>query len=163
MVNNTARHFDIVIVGGGAVGAATACLLAKLGETSKNTLNIALLESQLPPQFNADQFDPRVAAITEKTRSLFEGLNIWQKVAAKRVSSYSAMNVWDAEGTGRITFDCRQIQQPNLGHIVENSALVSTLIEQIQQHTNIEVFCPAHIAEYQMGDDRLHLVLNHQI
>jgi 2-octaprenylphenol hydroxylase len=63
------------------------------------------------------------------------------------------MNVWDAEGTGRITFDCRQVQQPNLGHIVENSALVSSLIEHIEQQPNIELFCPSTITDYYVDDD----------
>ena len=45
-------------------------------------------------------------------------------IAAQRVSAYGAMQVWDAEGTGEIHFDCQDVQQPNLGHIVENSLVV---------------------------------------
>ena len=123
--------FDIVIVGGGAVGSAVASLLGQINKTvqgAKQQLKIALIESSEPPQFDPSQVDPRVAALTEKTRLIFEQIGIWNQVVAKRACAYKAMNVWDAEGTGRITFDCQQVQQPNLGHIVENSALVSTLI-----------------------------------
>ena len=157
------RDFDIVIVGGGAVGSAAASLLAKITKSTNKPLKIALIESQLPPVFDPNQVDPRVAALTEKTRLMFDQIGIWSKIVDKRACAYKAMNVWDAEGTGRITFDCQQVQQPNLGHIVENSALVSTLIEHIQQQPNIELFCPANIADYQLQEDGITLTLDNEI
>jgi 2-octaprenylphenol hydroxylase len=152
--------FDIVIVGAGAVGSAAACLLAQISHQGQSPLKIALIESQPAPIFSAEKFDPRVAALTEKTRSIFQQLGIWDVVKSKRAAAYQAMNVWDAEGTGRITFDCRQVQQPNLGHIVENSALVSSLIEHIEQQPNIELFCPSTITDYSVDDDALSISLD---
>ena len=159
--------FDIVIVGGGAVGSAVASLLGQINKTVrgvKQQLKIALIETSEPPQFNPSQVDPRVAALTEKTRLIFEQIGIWNQVVAKRACAYKAMNVWDAEGTGRITFDCQQVQQPNLGHIVENSALVSTLIDHLKQQSNIELYCPANIVDYQLQQDVITLTLdNHSV
>ena len=163
MANQT--DFDIVIVGGGAVGSAVASLLGQINKTvqgDKQQLKIALIESYEPPQFDPSQVDPRVAALTEKTRLIFEQIGIWQQLVDKRVCAYKAMNVWDAEGTGRITFDCQQVQQPNLGHIVENSALVSTLIEHLKQQPNIELYCPANIVDYQLQQDVITLTLDNQ-
>lgn len=157
--------FDVVIVGGGAVGSAVASLLGQINKSvqgAKQQLKIALIESYKPPQFDPSQVDPRVAALTEKTRLIFEQIGIWQQLVDKRVCAYKAMNVWDAEGTGRITFDCQQVQQPNLGHIVENSALVSTLIEHLKQQPNIELYCPANIVDYQLQQDAITLTLDNQ-
>lgn len=160
-------NFDIVIVGGGAVGSAVASLLGQITKTAqgaKQQLKIALIESSEPPQFDPSKVDPRVAALTEKTRLIFEQIGIWNKVVDKRACAYKAMNVWDAEGTGRITFDCQQVQQPNLGHIVENSALVSSLVEQLKQQPNIELYCPANIVDYQLQQDSITLTLdNHSV
>ena len=159
--------FDIVIVGGGAIGSAVASLLGQINKTvqgAKQQLKIALIESSEPPQFDSSQVDPRVAALTEKTRLIFEQIGIWNQVVAKRACAYKAMNVWDAEGTGRITFDCQQVQQPNLGHIVENSALVSTLIDHLKQQSNIELYCPANIVDFQLQQDAITLTLdNHSV
>ena len=159
--------FDIVIVGGGAVGSVVASLLGQITKTVqgvKQQLKIALIETSEPPQFNPSQVDPRVAALTEKTRLIFEQIGIWNQVVAKRACAYKAMNVWDAEGTGRITFDCQQVQQPNLGHIVENSALVSTLIDHLKQQSNIELYCPANIVDFQLQQDAITLTLdNHSV
>jgi 2-octaprenylphenol hydroxylase len=154
------REFDIVIVGGGAVGSAAASLMAQITKKGDKPLKIALVESQIAPIFDANRVDPRVAAITENTRLIFEQIGIWNRVLDKRACAYKAMNVWDAEGTGRITFDCNQVQQPNLGHIVENSVLVSTLTEHMQQQSNIEIFCPANIEDYQLQQDAIRLTLD---
>jgi len=156
-------HYDVVIVGAGAVGAAVACLLAQMDEKATDRLKIALIESQLPPQFDPHSFDPRVAAITEKTRGLLAQCGVWQQIETERVSAYQSMQVWDAEGTGRISFDSRDVQQPNLGHIVENSLLVLSLMAQIEQCSTIEVYCPATIENYQMAEDSLCLTLDNQI
>ena len=154
------REFDIVIVGGGAVGSAAASLMAQITKKGDKPLKIALVESQIAPIFDANRVDPRVAAITENTRLIFEQIGIWNRVLDKRACAYKAMNVWDSEGTGRITFDCNQVQQPNLGHIVENSVLVSTLTEHMQQQSNIEIFCPANIEDYQLQQDAIRLTLD---
>ena len=45
------------------------------------------------------------------------------------------MVVWDADGTGKIEFDGSLVGASELGTIVENRALVSELLNQI------ETFC----------------------
>ena len=101
MANRSQGHYDVIIVGAGMVGAAAACFLAQ----ANPQLSIALVEARVAAPFDKSQFDPRVAAITEKSRQLFERVGIWQSVVEKRVTPYLRMDVRDAEGTGRIEFD----------------------------------------------------------
>ncbi len=49
-----------------------------------------------------------------------------------RVCNYSAMEVWDAEGTGSIGFSAAQINQPELGSIVENSIIIAALHKRLR-------------------------------
>lgn len=149
MGSATQTSYDVIIVGAGMVGASAACLLA---QTHPN-LTVALVEAQLSTPFNLQQFDPRVAAITEKSRLLLERCGLWQAVVDKRTSPYLAMDVWDAEGTGRIEFDCDNIHQPNLGHIVENAVLVDCLLAEVERLPNVDFFCPVTIASYFADDD----------
>ena len=149
MGSATQTSYDVIIVGAGMVGASAACLLA---QTNPN-LTVALIEAQLSTPFNPQQFDPRVAAITEKSRLLLERCGLWQAVVDMRTSPYLAMDVWDAEGTGRIEFDCGNIHQPNLGHIVENSVLVDCLLVEVERLPNVDFYCPVTIASYLADDD----------
>lgn len=155
------NQYDIIVVGAGMVGAASACLLAKASRAaSVGPLKIALLEARKAPSFNPDYYDPRVAALTEKSRQVLDESGVWNQVVAKRVSPYEAMEVWDAEGTGRIQFDCHDLHQPNLGHIVENSALVEALLSEIETLDSVDFYCPAVISNYESSDSTVSIVLD---
>lgn len=154
-------HYDIVIVGAGMVGAAAACLLAHSSKYCKTgPLSIALIEANAASPFDDGQFDSRVAAITEKSRQLLERCGVWSTISGRRVSPFQAMEVWDAEGTGRIQFNCAEIEQPNLGHIIENSLIVEALLAEVAALGNIDFICPAKIADYQPAEEGLGLELD---
>jgi 2-octaprenylphenol hydroxylase len=150
------REYDVIVVGAGMVGAAFACLLAR----SNASLAIALLEARATAAFNPEQFDPRVAALTEKSRSLLDCCGAWDSIAAQRVSAYGAMQVWDAEGTGEIHFDCQDVQQPNLGHIVENSLVVESLLAEVSKLANIDFLCPVSVAQYSQSESQVSVELS---
>ena len=159
MVNKKAeqhREYDVIVVGAGMVGAAFACLLAR----SNTRLSIALLEARATAAFDPEQFDPRVAALTEKSRRLLDRCGAWSAIAAQRVSAYGAMQVWDAEGTGEIHFDCQDVQQPNLGHIVENSLVVESLLVEVDKLDNIDFLCPVSVSLYSQSDSQVSVELS---
>jgi 2-octaprenylphenol hydroxylase len=137
------RQFDVVIIGAGIAGSALACALSGSG------LAIALVEAQslappaLPAQCELRHFDPRVSAITPRSKSLLEKLGAWEAIAAYRQCSYRHMTVWDAEGTGGIEFDCADVNAPALGHIVENRAITSALLHRVAAAADITGFSAA--------------------
>lgn len=145
MSKSANQSFDIVIVGAGMVGAAFAALLG--GSQQGQNLKIALIEARpfVPPQ--TDGFDPRVVALTEASRAMLEEIQVWSKIAEGRVCPYQQMHVWDADGTGAVDFHCAEIRQPSLGHIVENSAILSAILQKIDEIEQIELLCPAVVAE----------------
>lgn len=157
--NNT--HYDVVVIGAGMVGAACACFLAQVEDNQQfSAINIALIEARPTQPYDGTKFDPRVAALTEKTKAILESYNLWESIQAKRVSPYTTMRVWDAEGTGHIHFDCREVHQPNLGHIVEASAITTALMAHIEQLPNVDIYCPAAIENYQMQEGEVILDLD---
>jgi len=150
------REYDVIVVGAGMVGAAFACLLGR----SNSSLSIALLEARATAAFDSEHFDPRVAALTEKSRSLLDCCGAWNSIAAQRVSAYGAMQVWDAEGTGEIHFDCQDVQQPNLGHIVENSLVVESLLAEVDKLDNIDFLCPVSVVQYGQSESQVSVELS---
>jgi 2-octaprenylphenol hydroxylase len=153
--------YDVIIVGAGMVGASAACLLSKAVRGKHLTpIKIALVEANVVLPFNEDDFDPRVAAITEKSRKLLARCDAWSTIENLRVSPYVSMEVWDAESTGKISFDSCSIHEANLGHIVESTVVVEALLEKIDQLDNIDFICPASISNYDRCNEEITVVLD---
>jgi 2-polyprenylphenol 6-hydroxylase len=147
------HRFDIAIIGAGIAGSALAAAL------SGNDLSIALVEArsvvspELPAELDLLHFDPRVSALTPRSRALLEGLGAWEAIAAYRQCAYRHMTVWDAEGTGHIDFDCADVNAPVLGHIVENRAIISALLERVEAAPDITVFSQAPLQDCSREQD----------
>lgn len=134
-------HRDIVIIGGGMVGATLALALNDSG------LRVALVEASEPVlDWPAGSVDTRVSAITAASQQMFVRLGIWPQMKALGVCPFSEMHVWDASGSGEIHFDCAEIGEPRLGHIIENRVIQRALFESLREHDGIEWFCPAGLA-----------------
>lgn len=127
------QDYDVVVVGSGIVGAATALILAK-----NTSLKIAILEANdLSVSWDANSYDQRVSAISSSSQKIFQYLNVWQTMMQKRVSTYTHMRVWDVEENAEIKFDCADVNEQELGFIVENSVMRSSLLEEIRKYENI--------------------------
>lgn len=128
---------DVAIVGGGMAGSALACALAG------STYRVVIIENAEPKPFSSENFfDPRVVALSASSQQFFEQLGAWNFIRAQRLSPFERMQVWDAEGTAQVCFDAAEVQQPTLGHIVENSLVLSALQERLQQASNVRWLCP---------------------
>ena len=155
------KEYDVIIVGAGMVGASMACLLSETSNVgSRAPIKIAVVEAIAAQPFTNDNFDPRVAAITEKSRQCLDRCDVWSSIENLRVSPYLSMNVWDAESMGRISFDCDEIRRPNLGHIVESRVIVSALLEKIAEHDYVDLICPAKIVDYRRNKNNIMIDLD---
>lgn len=129
------QDYDVVVVGSGIVGATTALILAK-----NTSLKIAILEANdLSVSWDANSYDHRVSAISASSQKIFQNLNIWQAMTQKRVSAYTHMRVWDVEENAEIKFDCADVNEQELGFIVEDSIMRSSLLEEMRKYGNIEL------------------------
>ncbi len=136
-----ADSFDIIIAGGGMVGATLA---AALGHSN---LKIAVVEASEPPPFSADQpNDLRVSAISIASQKMFEAVGAWQSMLDKRACPYRRMLVWDGEKGGKTLFDSGDIYEPVLGNIIENRVIQLSIIEAIHEKENIEWISPDRIS-----------------
>jgi len=143
------QTFDIVIVGAGIVGASLACLIAQskgAQQDNAQSLRIALIEAGGDAQhFEGEQFDPRVVALTQASQNLLAKIGVWNEIVLARACAYRDMHVWDGEGTADIHFNCAEVRENHLGHIVENSVIVTALRKKIAEHAQITVIQPAKI------------------
>ena len=147
------KKFDCVIVGGGMVGAASALTLAQLG------LTVGVIEKTPPKQYSPEQpLDLRVSAISIASQHLLEQLGAWQQVLDARACPYKRLGVWEQE-SAYTEFNASDINQPHLGHIVENRILQLSLWEQMVGNSNITLFCPEQLTSLTQSDETITLVL----
>jgi len=130
--------YDLIIAGGGMVGATLA---GALGEAD---LRIALLEGATLERIRpGDEPDIRVSAIHRASQRIFAAIGAWDGMTAWRVSPFRDMRVWDAAGFGQIHFDSADLGEPLLGWIIENRVIQYALLERVRQSSEIELLCPA--------------------
>jgi 2-octaprenylphenol hydroxylase len=155
------EQLDIVIVGAGIAGSALALALADSGYSLGIVEPQPLERRPLPQGAGPGDFDVRVSALTPRSVDLLRGLDAWPVIEAYRHCPYTHMTVWDAEGTGRIDFDSADLGAPALGHIVENRAIVDSLLARLLENDAIHRFDADRLAACTRNDDgSLHVVLD---
>lgn len=143
-------EYDITLIGGGLVGLSCALALAP------TRLRIACVDKQ-PLLSDAiriqDSYDARVFAITRQSERFLRTLKVWPLITMQRTAPYRTMHVWDQSGTGDIHFNCQEVGEPNLGHIIENHVLVYALQQQLAACDNVDLLTPVQLQSMQRNED----------
>ncbi|MEE9397206.1 MAG: 2-octaprenyl-3-methyl-6-methoxy-1,4-benzoquinol hydroxylase, partial [Methylococcales bacterium] len=85
--------YDVVIVGGGMVGATLGCSLGNSG------LKVAIIEESVPEPFSPEQeHDLRVSALSIASRRILETVGAWNGITARRLCPYQRLRVWEKQG-----------------------------------------------------------------
>lgn len=130
--------YDLLIIGGGMVGASLACALAR------QPLRIAMIEAVSFDAAQQPAYDDRAIALSYGTRRIFEGLGMWERIDA-HATPIEKIHVSDRGHFGFTRLDCAEEGVAALGYVVIGRELGVTLTEQIQQQDNLELFCPARL------------------
>ena len=148
------QAFDLLVVGGGMVGAAFACACMGSG------LSIAVLESREPRRSWPDgEIDLRVSALSRASQRILEHLGVWDRIRELGASPYREMRVWDGVGRGSIHFDSAEVGEPDLGHIVENRVTHLALWERLEGARDVKLLCPARAVDLTITHDAVLLEL----
>lgn len=132
------EQYDVVIVGGGMVGATLGCCLGN------SPLRVAVIEDNPPPPFDAEQpHDLRVSAVSIASANIVKTVGAWKGVTSRRCCPFRRMRVW--EGLGDVEFRSEDINEPLLGYIVENRILQLALLDRLREFANVDFFCPVTI------------------
>jgi 2-octaprenyl-3-methyl-6-methoxy-1,4-benzoquinol hydroxylase len=144
--------FDFCVVGGGMVGSAMALGLAKIG------FKIAIIEPFMPVPFESKQPpDMRVSAISLTSEALLQDLGAWSHINNMRACPYKRLSVWDKPSC-RTDFDCKAIEQPHLGHIIENRLVQLGLHAAISDNQNVVFYEDLKVTDI-LSTDVSHITL----
>ncbi|MFB9145520.1 UbiH/UbiF/VisC/COQ6 family ubiquinone biosynthesis hydroxylase [Halomonas alkalicola] len=138
-----AEHAEVVVVGAGMVGAALACLLGQAGvEVALVDARESLLDHEAVGRGRPGM---RVSALTPVSQRLLERLGAWEWMAARRISPYRFMQVWEAEGSGEVSFSAEQAGVAKLGHIVENDVTQAALERRLVALPSVRLLLGARV------------------
>lgn len=125
-----AVDYDIVIIGGGLVGASLACALGE------QDLRIAVIEAVPLTSASQPSYNDRTVALGYGSRQIFEGIGIWSEIADLGATAIKKIHVSDRGHMGKTRLDCASEGLDALGYVVETRLLGQALGESLQRLSN---------------------------
>src|SRR6056297_4218871 len=144
--------FDVIVIGGGTVGAAAALALARTGR------EVALIDRKQPEERLSDApMDPRVVAVSPGSKRLLEALDAWRHVRPARIAAYSDMQV--VAGRGKVHFRATEHGLAALGWIAELPELDQALWQELKKRRRISVYAPADVQDIRIDESEVSVAL----
>ncbi len=130
--------FDVAIVGGGPIGALTACCLADAG------LEVAVIEASDPAALAQPGSDGRSIAIALSAQRVFAGCGAWALMQAE-AEPIQEIRVTDGASPLFLHYDHNAIGDEPFGWIVENTTIRRGLHQRLAQLAHAHVLAPARV------------------
>src|SRR6185369_772650 len=146
------KQHEIVIAGGGMVGAALARALR--GE------KIALVSQGPVAAQAASGFDVRVYALSPANAVFLQSLGAWDSIPQARRTPVQAMHVFGDDGASRIEFDAYRCGVAQLAWIVEDSVLQAALWRGLEGQDSLMRHDGASVAALDIDNQRVELRLD---
>jgi 2-polyprenylphenol 6-hydroxylase len=120
------KRAEMVVVGGGLVGLASA-----LAATQQGMHALLLDRAARPSMALTEDWDSRIYAITPGNAAWLTALGVWSRIPAARICPIDRMLIWGDGPADQLQFDAEDVGAPQLGFIVENAALQQALLEAL--------------------------------
>ena len=146
------QDYDIVIAGGGMVGASLAIALADTG------LSIAVIEPVLADAEQQPSYDDRGIGLSLSSKRIFQGLGVWSEVAGA-ANPIRHIHVSDRGHFGKVRMHAEQLGLESLGHVVIARELGKVLLHRVKSQENVDFICPAKVENFRQTGDGVDLQL----
>jgi len=142
--------YDVVVAGGGMIGASLAVALAPLG------LRVAIVEAVPVGSDAQPSFDERTTALSNGSRRIYDGIGIWPAVASE-ATPIRRIHVSDRGRFGFARIDAAEQGVAALGYVLANRTLGAALWNRLTATAggNVAVHCPATVSGFSAGRDQL--------
>ena len=111
-----AAEYDVLIVGGGMVGASLACALGG------QALRVGMIESVPFGEPGQPSYDDRSIALAYGSHRIFAGMDLWQEIAPEAMP-IKKIHVSDRGHFGAVRMEAADMGCAALGYVVENRVL----------------------------------------
>lgn len=146
------ENYDLVIVGGGLVGASLAIALSGRG------LRMALVEAAEPTVEGVPNYDDRALALAYGSRRIFEGLGLWQDIAPQ-AGPIEKIHVSERGQFGFTRLDAAEEDVPALGYVITARELGRTLLARLPGLEDLDIIAPARVTGIDVDARRARLAV----
>jgi 2-octaprenyl-6-methoxyphenol hydroxylase len=134
------EQHDVIIIGGGMVGMATAIALATAGIRS------AVIERVPHPKQLESRFDGRTSALSLGTKRLLDTIGAWQHLEPHAQPIHD-IRVIDGNSPLFLHYDHREVGSEPFGWILENRSIRESLFARGDALDAITLYAPNHVAD----------------
>jgi 2-octaprenyl-6-methoxyphenol hydroxylase len=132
---------DIIIIGAGLAGLATAIAAAQEG-FSCHVLDRGSREEAL-----SDIYDGRASAISESSVRLLKGLGAWDGMVT-HANPIEDILVLDGFSDAKVHYDHHALGNVPFGYIIPNPTIRSALLKRAESLSNIQIKFNTHVSHY---------------
>ncbi|MFA7387690.1 MAG: 2-octaprenyl-6-methoxyphenyl hydroxylase [Thiohalobacteraceae bacterium] len=144
--------YDILISGGGLVGASLACALGGRG------LRVGMIEAVPFGAVDQPSYDDRAIALAQGTQRVFAGMGLWPALEP-RATPIHKIHVSDRGRFGFARLDRDEEGVPALGYVALARDIGATLGERLATLSEVELRCPASVVGVETQPDSVRLRL----
>ncbi|MGV6826491.1 MAG: 2-octaprenyl-6-methoxyphenyl hydroxylase [bacterium] len=139
------KRYDIIIVGGGMVGASLATALSGRG------MKIAVVESRVPAVESLPGYDDRAIALSEGSHRILESLDLWGgiKEAAEPITS---IHVSERHSFGFSHLSAAEMDVTALGYVIPARQMGVTLLDRMSRCEDVDLIAPATVSAIENSD-----------
>lgn len=145
--------YDILIAGGGMVGASLARALAPTG------LRVAVVEAVDRSAGRQPSYDDRVIALAWGSRRILEGIGCWDTLRDE-AEPIQRIHISDRGHFGFARLDCRDSGVPAVGYVAVARAIGRALLQGVDGQPGLDWICPARITDFHAEPEHMRITLD---
>jgi 2-octaprenyl-6-methoxyphenol hydroxylase len=142
------RDYDLIIIGGGLVGASLACALAPLG------LKLALVEAVAFRAASQPSYDDRTLALSASSCRILESIGVWPALVDS-ATPIREIHVRELNRPGHVVMHPAELGLDRFGHVVEARSFGAAMAAALPELQNLDFVCPAAVKALRPGADRM--------